>query len=239
MDVPEQPTADKNLPRGDEAFARFKEHNNKNRVATGLTFVHGLRQVHPDFFVTFVAAGTCDLLKYAAAGNATAQLDTESEGFYAQRRFQAASRHSEEIRGILGDYVVFGKYAYHWNDQSFLVYLAEWPTPDGRKMRNFYILAPRTGTEASSGRSSAADELILAASEWCTEVHEEIYVFDSGEWTKNEKLWQSVQKATWDEVILDSTMKKTLINDIEGFFDRRDVYKQFSVPWKVIRVQPM
>jgi len=239
MDVPEQPTADKNLPGGDEVFARFKEHNNKNRVATGLTFVQGLRQVHPDFFVTIVAAITCDLLEYAAAGNATAQLDTESEGFYAQRMFRAASRHSEETRGTLGDHVAFGKYAYHWNDQSFLVYLAEWPTSNGGRIRNFYILAPRTGTEACSGHSSAADELILAASEWCTEVHEEIYVFDSGMWTKNEGLWQSVQKATWGEVILDSTMKKTLINDIEGFFDRRDVYKQFSVPWKVIRVPTM
>ena len=229
----EQPTAEKSLPGGDEVFARFKEHNNKNRVATGLTFLQGLRQVHPDFYVTFIAASTCDLLAYAAAGNATATIDREREGFYAQRIFHAASRRSEETRGTLADYVTFGKYSYYWNQQFFLVYLAEWLSSNGGRSRTFYVLAPRTGTEASSGCSALADDLILTASEWSTEVHDEIYVFDSGMWTKNEELWRSVQKATWDEVILDSAMKKTLIDDIEGFFDRRDVYKQFSVPWKV------
>ena len=27
-------------------------------------------------------------------------------------------------------------------------------------------------------------------------------------------------------------MKKTLIDDVEGFFDRKDDYKEFGVPWK-------
>ena len=233
MGGPEQPTAETSIPGGDEVFVRFKEHNNKNRVATGLTFVQGLRQVHPDFYVTFVADSTCDLLAYAAAGNATAKLDTEGEGFHAQRVFKAASRRGEEPRGTLSDHVTFGKYAYHWNHHSFLTYLAEWPAANAGRVRVFFVLAPRTGTEVSSGHSSAADELILAASEWCTEVHQEIYVFDSGMWLKNKDLWASVQKATWAEVILDAAMKKTLIDDIEGFFDRRAVYKQFSVPWKV------
>jgi len=239
MNGSEQPTAGKSVPGGDEVFARFKEHNNKNRVATGLTILQGLRQVHPDFYVTFVAAITCDLLKFAAAGNATAKLDTEGEGFFAQRMFHAGSRRSDGTRATLSDHVAFGKYAYDWNDHSFLVYLAEWTAANGGLVRTFYVLAPRIGTEASSGRSSAADELILTASMWCTEVHEEIYVFDSGMWMKNKELWKSVQKATWDEVILDKAMKKTLIDDIEGFFDRRDVYRQFSVPWKVIRIPTM
>lgn len=100
------------------------------------------------------------------------------------------------------------------------------------QVRNFYILAKRSSMGPSSGDPSATDELILAASKWCTEVHMEIYVFDSGRWSKNKELWNSVQKATWNEVILDSAMKKKLIDDIEGFFDRRDAYKQFAVPWK-------
>lgn len=235
----EQPHTENRIPGGDAVFAHFKEHNSMNRVDTGLTVLQGLRQVHPDFFVTFVSADSCDLLAYAEAGNATAELDTEGEGFYAQRRFLAATRHSEATRGTLGEYVTFGKYGYDWNSQSFLIYLVEWPAPRGGSVRNFYVLAPRTGIEASSGHSLAADELILAASEWSTEVHEEIYVFDSGMWTKNRGLWKSVQKASWNEVILDSTMKKTLIDDIEGFFNRRDDYKQFSVPWKVIYIPTM
>jgi len=41
-----------------------------------------------------------------------------------------------------------------------------------------------------------------------------------------------VQTASWEDVILDPAMKKTLINDVHGFFDSRSLYQEYSVPWK-------
>ncbi|KAI9881257.1 MAG: hypothetical protein M1830_005543 [Pleopsidium flavum] len=232
MDASDQIPASKSVPGGIEAFTRFKDHHNKNRVSTGLTTLQALREVHPDFHVTVISADTCDLLTYASAGHAEAKLDTESEGFQAQRVFKAASRRSENTRGTLKDHITFGKYDYHWDHHSFLVYVAEWESNMRGRVRNCYILAKRSSTDVASGDPSPTDELILAASKWCSEVHKEIYVFDSGMWTKNKELWNSVQKASWNEVILDSAMKKKLIDDIEGFFDRKNAYKQFAVPWK-------
>lgn len=238
MDASPSPPSPKTSHRANEAFHRFNEHSNKNRVATGLTILQALRDIHQDFHVTLVSSNNCDLLGYAGAGHAKSELDTEGEAFHAQKTYQAPSRRSEDSQGTLADHIVFGKYDYHWNQDSFIVYLAEWDSSMRGRIRSYYILAKRSMTGATSGNPSATDELILAASKWSTEVHEEIYIFDNGFWSKNKELWNSVQTSTWDDVILDRAMKKNLIDDIEGFFDRKDVYKQFTVPWKVKRSIP-
>jgi len=77
------------------------------------------------------------------------------------------------------------------------------------------------------------DKLIVAASRHLSEIDEEIWVYDRGYWTKNHRLWENVQACNWDNVILNSEMKLQLISDIEGFFDRKEDYKSFAVPWKV------
>ena len=58
-------------------------------------------------------------------------------------------------------------------------------------------------------------------------------MYDRGYWRKNHKLWNNVQGCKWENVILANEMKLQLISDIEGFFDRKDDYKSFAVPWKV------
>jgi len=57
-------------------------------------------------------------------------------------------------------------------------------------------------------------------------------VFDQGMWQKDKELWKSVQKATWDDVILEEDRKTSLIKDIDGFFNGEANYKEFAVPWK-------
>lgn len=76
----------------------------------------------------------------------------------------------------------------------------------------------------------ATDELLAAATMWNNNVHDEVLVFDQERWTKNKKSRASVQNARWDDVILDNDMEETLVNDVEGFFDCKDDYKEFSVP---------
>lgn len=49
---------------------------------------------------------------------------------------------------------------------------------------------------------------------------------------RSHTLWEQVQKASWDKVILDPEFKKSLTDVSEKFFDSRDVYEDFGVPWK-------
>ena len=83
-----------------------------------------------------------------------------------------------------------------------------------------------------NNRYPITDFLISAASQWIANVHDEVLVFDQEFWTKSKELWESVQNASWDDVIMDQAMKETLVTDVEGFFGAKDDYKEFAVPWK-------
>lgn len=51
-------------------------------------------------------------------------------------------------------------------------------------------------------------------------------------WQKNKELYDNVQKASWDDVILEKEKKDSLIKDVIGFFDAESRYSEFGVPWK-------
>ena len=52
------------------------------------------------------------------------------------------------------------------------------------------------------------------------------------QWSKDKELFARVQGASWDEVILNPVMKANLIEDVQGFFDNKNLYKSLAVPWK-------
>lgn len=79
--------------------------------------------------------------------------------------------------------------------------------------------------------------LLHAAGIWTNDLHEEIYVFDSGFWFKDANLWAEVQKADWEDVILEDEFKKNLQKDVFGFFDSEELYKNLAIPWKVRAVR--
>lgn len=80
---------------------------------------------------------------------------------------------------------------------------------------------------------AACQALILAASTYASELHEEIPVYAHGYWEKDHNLWLDIQKANWDDVILDSDFKKKLQDDVNGFFESEEVYRELAIPWKV------
>ena len=71
-----------------------------------------------------------------------------------------------------------------------------------------------------------------AAGYYGSELHDEILVFDDGYWRKSKELWKSVEHSTWDDVILDESMKKAIMGEIDNFFDSGERYARLKVPWK-------
>lgn len=57
-------------------------------------------------------------------------------------------------------------------------------------------------------------------------------MFDQGFWQKSSDLWDNIQKANWEDVILGEDRKRAIINDVIGFFDSREKYEEFEIPWK-------
>lgn len=63
-------------------------------------------------------------------------------------------------------------------------------------------------------------------------IKEVIWVFEMGGWTPDKGLWEAVQKASWDDVVLDAEFKSGLQKDYRNFFKSEDIYKKLNVPWK-------
>lgn len=82
------------------------------------------------------------------------------------------------------------------------------------------------------GSEEPSRSLLRAAGAWSYELHEEIWVFNNGFWNKEHGLWVEVQKANWNDVILNESFKKALQKDVYSFFDSEALYKELGIPWK-------
>ncbi len=77
-----------------------------------------------------------------------------------------------------------------------------------------------------------AREFFVAVCKWNTEIRSEVLVFDSGQWYKDEHLFQSIKGATFDNLILRGDLKQDIHNDLQQFFAARETYEEYGIPWK-------
>jgi len=215
----------------DLASHRYFEHSSAKRVATDTVLAEALRTQYPRLELIVTPSGPVNLLAYAAAGFATATPleDSVKDPVYGVslkwRMYVPAGRRLDNSGGFMAESLTFGKFMYKWNDQEVILYIAEGRDGGGYYpiVRNHYIL---------TSNAHKVDELIRDATKWGRELHNEVWVFDQGWWQKSAQLYDSVQKASWEDVILDEDMKKALRTDVEGFFDSRETYQKLKVPWK-------
>jgi len=124
--------------------------------------------------------------------------------------------------GLLAS-VQYGVFTVNWHSRTYLLYVTEFYEGSySRPTQLFFVHKDE----------QAIHDLLLASSEYAYQLHEEILVFVHGSWIKDKQLWQDIQSADWDDVILDATFKKRLQDDINGFFASEEVYKELSIPWK-------
>ncbi|KAK4197954.1 P-loop containing nucleoside triphosphate hydrolase protein [Triangularia verruculosa] len=229
-------------------FDRWIKSGTSNRTDIFLHTQQMLKEIHPDHHITRVQpGGQMDLLGYAEAGHAVAVQDNYNPpgsndvpthnvpGFYhdTHRAYQASPKPFEKPGGTLSDKIYFGRWLYTWENITFLLYKVVVQDYQIGEDPMLYILAPNTPERIDKlGHHLDTDTLLLAAGDWSCALHDEIYVFDNGNWSKDAVLWQSVQGASWDDVILEPAMKEALMNDVIGFFDTRDVYQDLGLMWK-------
>ena len=212
-------------PPHNQTSRQYFKQSAGQRVNTDAVIVDSLHTEYPELHLTVVPTWSCDLLGYAAAGHAgLAPVDNERERLYWQLFLPPPTR-LDGGGGVLGTSIKFGKYLLDWKGKEYVLYLID--GSDGMEyfghVTNQYILSPSI---------EATNRLLLEAGVWFNELHHEVWVFDQGYWQKSWKLYDSVQKASWDDVILDKSMKKSIIDDANTFFDNRDTYERLKVPWK-------
>ena len=234
IDDPEQSTlkSDSSNENANDPFGDFENHCNAARKSTVVALSISLRESHPDHVLTVILKSECDLLAFAEAGFAHSEPDLNTG--LKIRTFCPPPNQLDGAKGMLDRKIVLEKHMYGWCEYEFLLYLADCYQEPGFCTQVYsFILAKPEGKETSETGSAPADALVQIASQWTLELHHEIWMFDQLVWQKNKQLWFSVQDALWNNVILDEAKKGTIRDDIEGFFDERDTYQEYGVPWKV------
>jgi AAA+ superfamily predicted ATPase len=109
----------------------------------------------------------------------------------------------------------------NWNE-TFTILILHW-VEDGCSNNRSWLLAE---TE------QIAHRFIEAVCAWNAEIRGEILVFDDGSWRKDEQLFHAIKNATFDNLILQDTLKEEILADLERFFSARAAYNQYHIPWK-------
>lgn len=209
----------------DGVYKEFYNNSTAPRINSDVVLVDVIRKQYPSLHLTIISSYQCDFLGYALAGHASAaptDADKSTIDNLKHRQYMAPARRMDGSSGFLYDSVQFGKWIYNWEDKEYILYTIS--GSDGPyKAPMSYLL----GSAAMEN-----DELMLAACRWQTSVHNSVLVFDRGFWQYSSELWQSIQKASWEDVILDAEMKKSIIGEVTKFFGSKDRYKKLRVPWK-------
>lgn len=109
-----------------------------------------------------------------------------------------------------------------WQGSKLDVLLMSWH--EGYcKNRYFWILA---------NSIEVAQSFFAAVCDWNSQIRNELLVFEDGYWDKNSELFESIQSATFENLILHRTLKQDIQDDLINFFASRETYATYSVPWK-------
>jgi transitional endoplasmic reticulum ATPase len=209
----------------DTVFKDFEDAASSKYTDLDAQLMSSIRAHHPGMTVTVIPVSYADLAGYAAAGYAEAELDTSEDALLRWRFYQPASQRGGQ--GRLGEAFFFARYKYTWNGIKFVVYTVR----EGYTTLQ-YILLPPDDDENVLSHSKITDALLQAIGDVQFTVEKSILVYD-GYRTRSKALWDEVQRASWDDVILDEKMKKALAKTVVQFFDSEKSYKDLGVPWKV------
>jgi SpoVK/Ycf46/Vps4 family AAA+-type ATPase len=109
-----------------------------------------------------------------------------------------------------------------WKGQLLEVVLITWAESCHRR-RHYWIIADVP---------DLAESFFDAVCEWSCEVRGEILVYHNGHFDKDPELFQSIKTSTFDNLILRGSLKEEIQNDFAQFFDSREVYERYGIPWK-------
>ncbi|KAG7137154.1 putative ATPase YjoB like protein [Verticillium longisporum] len=175
----------------DPATRQYFDHSMGTRINTDALITRSLSDEYPNLSVTVVPASMLtgdafDLLSFAVQGNASViPLEDNSSlpdslewTFYVPpfRRLNGSV-------GFIAEQMLYGRFLYKWEGHEFIIYFV-----DGRDgtdpwgaSRNWYILTPQRHN---------ADALVRTVSAWCSEVRNEILVYDGGWWQRSAVPWK-------------------------------------------------
>ena len=194
-------------------FDDFRYRTSAKSGDLNVQLVARLRDEFPEMTITTTLASNCNLLYFAAAGYAEAVLDTDTDDAI-RLKFYLPPAHRGREGGQISDYT-FAKYRYTWRGEYFIVFAVQFDFDTWQ-----YILKEPKAGETISSDSEIVNSLIVAIGAWEVKAEGIVDVYD-GYWFGSRDLWNQVQESSWDNVILDTSMKKELTDVAGNFFDSK------------------
>lgn len=77
-----------------------------------------------------------------------------------------------------------------------------------------------------------AEEFFNAVCEWSCEVRGEILIYQDSSFQKDPQLYQSIKSSTFANLILPDTLKQQIQDDFQRFFESREIYERYGIPWR-------
>ncbi|KAF8456582.1 P-loop containing nucleoside triphosphate hydrolase protein [Terfezia claveryi] len=135
----------------------------------------------------------------------------------------------DNLGSLIGE-ISWGRFDYEYNNEPFILYIA---SVNSTSKFQFLVHEPKKQSNLESENSKElVKNLILRASYWGQELHNEVWVYDHGFWQKDAALWDGMQKASWDDVILPPDLKCAVRGDVASFFQNKSTYDDIGIAWK-------
>ena len=109
-----------------------------------------------------------------------------------------------------------------WKGQLLDVVLLTW-ADDCYRRRHHWIVADER---------KVAEDFFHAVCDWSCEVRGEILVYQDGYFQKDKQLFDSIKNTTFENLILPDSLKQQIQVDFQQFFDSKEIYTQYGIPWK-------
>lgn len=165
-------------------------------------------------FVLPIAESLTELAHFAAAGECVIE---DSPELFAER---VASWDTGRDEITTSD--VLSLRRVRWREHQLEVFDAEWMLESTSGYRTFLAGASR----------SIVEQFYEEYIRWTLGVRDEVMVFERDQWTRDRSFYRAIQSASFDQIVLEDSLKAQIVADIERFFASRDLYRELGLPWK-------
>ncbi|VDC06307.1 unnamed protein product [Peniophora sp. CBMAI 1063] len=204
---------------GDPIAEPWHQLGSQKHQGTVVAMTHTLQEKYPGYSIVATQDYRLNLLNFPM----TAIEPLSPSDLVTNIVFVPLPKNRSEVPGALAQSIQYGGFKVSWQSYEFIVYTVVYPQGFGQYQQHFIL---------HDGPKGPAHTMLLAAGVFADALHNEIWVFNQGFWDKDAGLWNEIQKASWDDVILEDDFKEAVKKDIYGFFDSEKLYKEYSLPWK-------
>lgn len=109
-----------------------------------------------------------------------------------------------------------------WGEHTLQVVHLEWATRCGKESRDWVV----------ADSVKIAESFILDSERKTHAPGDAILVFSNGRWNRSHSLYDSMQSASFDDLVLADDMKDRIRSDFSHFLNSEDRYKRLGIAWR-------